>query len=355
MNATSTTTDKLNVSALFKGLLILVLLLTASEAWAQSYFRTRINTSGDWEAINTWQSSTSPLGPYSNTSNKPGPGDVVEIRRSITVPASAGAICQSLSISGSQDAITLDLEEQAILTVMQDLRVYSPDDALTNTIDVYRGTLEVGGSLILGNNSKANPGSIVVTAAGSATHQGVIKLKGDLDVTNTASCKLELTNQGQFEIGGGVIGNDPTFAFGANTRVKFNGTDFQNIPNLPTGVAYGNIYIANPEGVFLTENLNGANFRGNLYIESGYLDDNRYAIVGTSTKTLTVADGAKLNLRYSNNATKEGFPINFGTVVLEPTSTVVYDGNTGQKISAREYGNLEILGGAGKTRRSEER
>jgi hypothetical protein len=82
----------------------------------------------------------------------------------------------------------------------------------------------------------------------------------------------------------------------------------------------------------------------NLTVSAGTFDLGSFtANRATSGGTLTVANGAALNIGGTNP-----FPSNYATLNLGPSSTVVYEGSA-QNVSALAYGNLTTSGSSTKT------
>lgn len=78
---------------------------------------------------------------------------------------------------------------------------------------------------------------------------------------------------------------------------------------------------------------------GNLTIKSGILHTNGFNLVGLPSKSITIYEGGNLMIN-----TLFGFPKGFGTVNLNPYSTVTYTRLGNQDIDSLPYFNLNISG-----------
>ncbi|MGV3539136.1 MAG: hypothetical protein ACO1OQ_04955 [Rufibacter sp.] len=174
---------------------------------------------------------------------------------------------------------------------------------------------------------------------------GVFKFD-DIEITNGA--KLTFTQlddngtpanftvhvAGDFYLKQGNITLTPTVA------LNFNGIKRQIIPS---GITWHTIYINNPNGVQLSENLASHNLKGDLHVQTGEFLTGPFSIEGNGNNIITVAAGAIFNVGTINNI-YNGFPAKFKEAILDAASTVEYSANDQQTIFPEVYGNLVISG-----------
>lgn len=360
MNANFTIHRKMNLCRIAAIFLLLAAFLTSADAWAQTYYTKLTNPNGtpntaNWTSANANAWEVEVNGVRSPATNPPTSVNPVVITRAITVPAGQTALCKSMSISATTSSIKLILGAGSSVDVKENVIVNSPSaPADSNSIEIRQATLTIGQALIFGNNTNnSNKGFVDVSVKGPDGSPGILKVKGNIANPSTSNstsiCSLRLFGYSELEVGASLsIGAKLSGTFPANSIVRFNGDIAQS---LPTGVVFGNVHIANSAGVYLTEGLNTSNLLGDLVVESGQLEDRGFSIAGKTGqngKNLEVWAGAKLILSYSDLTTNNAFPTGFVNINLDPASTVVYNGTALQKVAAKDYGNLEFLGGAGK-------
>lgn len=195
----------------------------------------------------------------------------------------------------------------------------------------------IKGNVVIGST---HSGTSELIVRGNGTDNGILKIRGN--ISGTSNAKLNVSGFGTLEVGKTLSLLPNNIEINQRSSIRFNGTTPQQLPLLFGTKNFPTVYIANPLGVLLSENLN---LDGDLIIESGKLDDNGYAISGLPAKTLEIWDGAKLVLGYSAPTSKLAFPSGFTNPSLASTSTVIYSGSQDQQIANLNYGNLEILGG----------
>lgn len=132
----------------------------------------------------------------------------------------------------------------------------------------------------------------------------------------------------------------------AGNTVNFNGSAGQLITfSTTTNRLFNNIQIDNATAVILGNDINATNVVGNITVLQGTFDNGMgatgYAIAGSAGTVFQVNDGATFRLFGSSS-----FPSGFGTVTLQPTSMVEYQGSGTQTIKAISYGNLMTWNGA---------
>ncbi|MDP1675532.1 MAG: hypothetical protein Q8L88_01610 [Bacteroidota bacterium] len=178
-----------------------------------------------------------------------------------------------------------------------------------------------GGFQIVGNGSgalsMAAGTSLTLGSAGTAT----------LFPTNFTNANISLT---------------------AGSTVIYNSDQSQTISGTPT---YQNLTLNATASV--TKTLDAATtINGNLTVNANNtLADGGFQIIGNASGTLSLAAGTTLTL--GNVATATIFPTNFitGNITLNSTSTVVYNSDQAQTISAvPTYGHLTLTSTAGVTK-----
>lgn len=121
-----------------------------------------------------------------------------------------------------------------------------------------------------------------------------------------------------------------------NLTVEYAGASAQTV----SAVSYGSLRINNSNGV---TSGGVVTVTGNLNIANGSWSDNGSQITGNGTGTFTLASGTTLTLGSVITATT--FPTNFtnGNTTLNGTSTVIYNSDQAQAISAvPTYGHLTL-------------
>jgi hypothetical protein len=107
---------------------------------------------------------------------------------------------------------------------------------------------------------------------------------------------------------------------------------------MPALLNYAHVTIENPAGVTLDGAIPQGKVTGNLTVNIGTLSNGTlgYAIAGMAARTIAVQNNASLLLNGTSS-----FPSGFGTISLEPTSRVSYQGEN-QTVAALTYGKLKI-------------
>ena len=140
----------------------------------------------------------------------------------------------------------------------------------------------------------------------------------------------------------GTIGVAGTFTPGTNTytstgsTVNFDGSTAQTVPVATSNLNFNNLELNNTSGATLNAAITTTNVTGNVQVQSGTLNNGGFAIAGNATMTFSVA----ANPTFILSGTTSAFPTGFGTVTLDPASTVNYTGSGTQTIAAQSYGNL---------------
>ena len=209
--------------------------------------------------------------------------------------------------------------------------------------------------------TNTTPGTVTITkTSGTATFTSAVNgyrltmsgIGGTLnlgtELTHTFTDRWTRTNgtlnggSSTLRIGGSVSGTGGTFTAGTGT------VEWYGVNQTIAGLTYNNLVISGSgtKTMAATSTING-----NLTINGGVLYDGGRQITGNSTGTLSMAAGTGLTLGSTTVATT--FPTNFtsGNTSLSPTSTVTYNSNMAQTISAvPSYGNLTLIATAAITK-----
>ncbi len=197
------------------------------------------------------------------------------------------------------------------------------------------------GNIKINNTAGAALGADITTAtAGTCILKGNLTVEsGTLDANGktlaaTTGQTLQVNNGATFLLSGASAfpTTFPTTTLQPSSTINFSGSGPQTIPSY----TYGHIKVNNSSGATLAMALSTTNFKGNLLVESGTLNNGGLAVTSSGTQTLQVANGATLNLTGATT-----FPQSFGTVSLGATSTVGYLGAVAQVIEGRTYGYLQ--------------
>lgn len=305
-----------------------------------------------------------------------------------TIPAGVTSIGGNLTLSGAATAST-----PANLAITGNLNVGS-GTALTiapNFTLGVTGTTTVGGTLTLnstgaktftGNvtispggvwNESANStysfggnlqveGSAFTANGGIHTFTGTGKtLGGSLGISiSNVTVNGTYVNNGTLTVNTALAGSG-TLTQGANATLNFNGTSVgintldasgsENTVNYSRAgsttikaVNYYNLTVSGGSGALKTLGGN-INIAGDLTVSSGTLDLSTYtADRMTSGGTLYVAAGATMAIQATSY-----FPANYGTLTLDPASTVDYKASGDQTVAVKSYGNLTLSGSGVKT------
>ncbi|MBI2268844.1 MAG: PKD domain-containing protein [Bacteroidetes bacterium] len=173
----------------------------------------------------------------------------------------------------------------------------------TSTVDYNGAGAQTIAALTYGNLTSSNSGGRTLAA-------GTINITGTYTTSNTSSYTV------------------------AGNTVNFNGGSAQTIP-MNSAQSYNNITINNTSGANLGAAVTATNVVGNITVEAGTLGNGGFAMTGTGANTFQVNDGTTFQLTGSS-----AFPTGFGTVTLQPTALVDYNGSGSQTIAARSYTNL---------------
>lgn len=289
-----------------------------------------------------------------------------------------------IGISNGQTGITttVDITEATCKT----LTFESSNAAINYNLDIPAGkALKVSGASLLRLPSKAGANNTinvagtftaasltllsVTTGAGRVSQinisDGVVNIARDIAFSSNSNAKVNATGSGRLNIGGNFLNwisesSPPTdFAtaatinFASTSAINFNGVDRQQTL-LGIGT-YGNVYFNNTGNNVATLNANvtTTNVQGDILLQSGTFTNQGAASVTSlnatsSAFTLTGNPGRAFRITNSGVLKLAGtssLPTGFGTITLQPTSTVDYIG-TMQAVPAQDYGNLTISAGA---------
>ncbi|MBL7891949.1 MAG: PKD domain-containing protein [Bacteroidia bacterium] len=230
---------------------------------------------------------------------------------------------------------------------------------VTSNITVETGVFDNGGFAIAGNGSatfQVNNGATFKLTGSSALPTGfsantfqstsTVDYAGSGSQTIAAITYGNLTSSdgGARTLASGTINITGTYSLTNNladytvagNTINFNGSSTQTIPLTSSSFRlYNDITINNTSGVNLGADVTASNVIGNITIQTGTLGNGGFAMTGTGANTFQVNDGTTFQLTGSS-----GFPTGFGTVTLQTTALVDYNGSGSQTIAARSYTNL---------------
>lgn len=269
----------------------------------------------------------------------------------VAIPSGYNAFCETLEIgtfrSGSSEFIDF-IGATSTLTVTGNTTIFGPTSNQTREIKLYSGTMNVGGNLYFGsgqNGDQSNRVSKLTISTGTMTVSGNLIFD---NIANSSALQTQINMfGGVFNLAGNfIINNNRGTLSSSDTSVfNFNGNNAQTIPIGISNAIYSNINCNNTSsaGATLSAAIAISNVTGNLSIQSGSLNNGGFAIVGTSSKTISVANGASLILIGTT-----AFPTGFSTTTLGVSSTVDYNGTT-QTVATKNYGNLSLSTSGNKT------
>ncbi|MFH0865179.1 MAG: T9SS type A sorting domain-containing protein, partial [Bacteroidota bacterium] len=256
----------------------------------------------------------------------------------------------NLTVSGSALVNgTLSITSAAGTKIFNDITV---NGTWSNTANE---AITINGDLINNGTYTAGTGVYTLTGAGmsisgTAASTTFTTLTVNGTYTNNSTVYVTTLNgAGTWTQGAGsylyIAGNASvaTLDAGTNTNtVDYTSAGAQTI----NGGTYWHLTNSNAG----TSTLGGAiTLNGNLSVTGGTLASSTYQITGNATGNFTMAAGTILTLGLTTNITTVDFPTNFITanITLDPTSTVTYQTNADQNISAVPgYGNLILTTGA---------
>ena len=233
-------------------------------------------------------------------------------------------------------------------------------------------TLSNGATLQTANTSGVN-GSIQTTGTNLFLLQQIILLTGQQHrytgtylpatvnnftinnangVTNSQALTVNgiYSSNGQFSSAFDITFNGPTNCGGTINASAGTVTYANANPNVITGTYY---HLTIAAGVTTATLCGNITVNRNLAVNgTATLYTNTYQITGNATGTFTMVAGTTLRLGNTGSATAVSFPTNFttGNITLNTTSTVIYQSNGNQTISASPvYGNLSTATSGSKT------
>ncbi len=191
------------------------------------------------------------------------------------------------------------------------------------TINNSAGIVLSGGNIQVGGNSNLNNGTF--------TLEHDLDIEGDLTISSGTT--LNAGDENAIYVAGNTTING-TFDSGTSNFV-LDGAGNQNIPS----ATYHDITINKASG---TASLEGDIFvKGNAIISSGTLDAGVHSITRTSVGgSATIAAGT--TSLFGGGSTQVQ---NFASFVIDPTSTIHFNGTVARVIPSFNYGNLIISNG----------
>ena len=300
-------------------------------------------------------------------SGVPASGDDITIgftgmATSMTTTLDITTSCNFLTLDrpGSNGTNYLAINTGRTLTNATTIDVQQPQNTGTNEIDVY-GVLNTGTITLRGAKSGNTPDKI---AALSIMDGGIVNVTGDIMTSELASSKVLAVGTGTLNITGQIQGNSSvtyfttsTISFAATSILNMTGTTNAQSLVITPSATYGNVYFNNTSagGATITGAITATNVLGNLIVQSGTFATQGSLqlanfIPNVNGTGLTVTGNALKMLKVDNGATMfvyTTFPTGFGTVNLQPTSTVNYNHpSANQTIAPHNYGNLTVNAGA---------
>ncbi|HRG39675.1 MAG TPA: hypothetical protein PK289_14185, partial [Bacteroidia bacterium] len=329
--------DRSPKNSLFKGIVLLCLLVTSTTKATTYYSRANTN----WTVASTW--STVSCGGTAAVSAPTASDDVI-ICAGYTVNINAAGTCKSLTIQG-----TANWTSTATLAVgTGGLDIQSGGD-ITGTTN---GTVSTtGGFTINATLTSANVTIRTATTAGQTISGTGSLAKLDISAATTNNATLTVRTS----IASTVAS---TLTQGSTASLTYAGTTIT--PTLDASASGNTVtYSGTTQTVKLStyhhliisgsgaKTLGGAiTVNGDFSINAGTLATNIYQITGNTTGTFSMAASTGLYVGLNSSSTNVLFPTNFTTAhtSLSSTSTVYYYGNSSQTISSvPTYGNLNVV------------
>lgn len=317
---------------------------------------TAITTGGNAITTNTWTNNGGSLS-GANTVTFTGTNALIDgtsnttfstlvVDNNTNVILNRNATCTTFNFAAGANASSFTHTGPYSLTVTGNVTIPQPSAAVVKEWFINTGSATVNGNLNIATSPTNNPTFIarVTLTTGTLTIGGNLEYNTTNNAGNEVSSVLRITAAGTVNIAGAITVNGTTnrgtLSPGTAGTVNFNGTAAQTIPIGVSAVTYFNLATNNTSvsGATLGAAITTTNVTGNLLVQSGTLNNGGFAIAGNGTRTLQVNNGATLLL----GGTTSAFPTGFGTVTLQPTSTVNYAGTGAQTIVAQNYGNLTI-------------
>jgi len=255
---------------------------------------------GNWGDDATWDTGLKPIS-----------SDDVVISGGFTITANSDWTCASLTINAPTGNGTsqLTISDGKTITVngSVDINGGTTNNRDANLVLSGTGTLTAAGTFTL--NSTANQRLLVDMSAGAST----LNLGGSFSYVDAGNWDA-----------------------GTASTINFNGTAAQTYPSA-SGLKFYHVTFNNTSASGISPNANiiASNLLGNLTVQSGTFDNAGYSVAGKGAATFEIANDATYLLKSSTT-----MPGGFGTTTLGATSTVQYDGNGAQTISAVNYGHL---------------
>jgi hypothetical protein len=220
------------------------------------------------------------------------------------------------------------------------------------TVSNSSGTTTLANSGTIGIAGTFTPGTQVYISTGSTLDYN--NATGGQSVVAFDYYNLTTSNTSGVNTLIGSIGVSNTFtpSAGALTSAGISTVDY-NGSAVQTIAAFTYNHLTLSSGIAVTKTLGGAlTVNGNLTVNTNNsLDDAGFQITGNPSGTFTLSAGSTLTLGSAATATL--FPSNFITakITFDPSSTVVYNSDLAQTISAvPTYGNLTLTSTASVTK-----
>lgn len=293
---------------------------------------------GNWSESDTWQEGTIP----SNTDTVIiANGDAIILDLSTTIARlvfESGLRANSLTHQSSSE----------VLNVNGDVLLNTPSaNGQEQSWNIDSGGAIVSGNIYLTLAAGAGNGTRIATVHISNGSLSADSLIFQNTTGQDSQTRMMITANGSINLQGSIVfgTNNGTLNCGTEGRFNFTGTSNQILRQSGSGIIYfHDVYIqgSNSRTVTLDANLDqlgNGQVTGSLYVENGILHAGTYSITLAAGETFAIRDGATF---ITQAADPNAFP-SADTIQLDSTSTVIYNRNGNQTISAQTYGNLSII------------
>ena len=288
---------------------------------------------GNWTAI-TWTNCGS------NPGGDPDSDDSVTIANGHDVILNTDTTIANLTINTTSTATSLVHAANADLIVTGSVNIIQGTGAGDNGLwDVAADTGTVSGTITLTqNNTNTNRDAILRVSTGTLNANGGITCTG----TTAGAKTVDITGAGTIKMKGTLTGNAGcTLAQAATGIWSYSDNTAAQTTDISWGSGnHSNLYLNNThaDGVTLDAAITSSNVTADLIVQTGTFKNGGFAIAGGSGDTFQVDSGATFVMTGGTTAV---FPTVF-TISLNAASTVKYQQDSDQTISAQTYGNLEL-------------
>jgi hypothetical protein len=289
---------------------------------------------GNWNTGSTWGGGSPPAA-----------GDTVIILSGDVITLDVSPTIQRLQFQGGATANQLIHSGTNSLTIAGDVVMDGPTaNSQAQQWLINAGSASVTGSLTMNVTGTNNTRTTTVTiTTGTFSVDSLIYTSTD-GFDNRS--RVEITGAGVINMSGDInmVGNNGALDCGASGRFNFTGTNDQILKQTGAGtILFHDVYIQGGSGrsVFVDVNINqagGEQVTGSIFVENGTLDA-QSSTIDLPGETFSVSNGATFATQEPG---ADAFPT-AGTISLANNSTVIYNDDANQTISAESYGNLTII------------